>query len=229
MAPLAHNFLDLKTSIETVLTGLVWKVICMHLNFEDAGLELLQEAASDSPPLAHVGLRRSSFTYESMSDGCRLVDFVASDIFVEDVSRGPKAATNVLANLVSSRLASSLQLELHFRSRPPSSAAAAGNRVSILISNSRLLALPEWLVRVGHFFAPIEETTRGGGSADQACLQLKLNVLSSDFLIVQDAAQRDSHALGNEESITRKITLRLGGNFTPLIFAFRSRSSPFEL
>lgn len=100
------TFLMPNTKIETVLTGEVWKCVCINLDLENVGIELLHShemsvspnhatrsrAAFDRKPLAHLAFLKSSLAYESFSDQSKLVDLVSSEILIVDISNTSRTA-----------------------------------------------------------------------------------------------------------------------------------------
>ncbi len=141
------TFLMPNTRIETVLTGEVWRCVCINLDLENVGIELLnshkldtspilsRSRAFDRKPLAHLAFLKSSLTYESFSDQSKLVDLVSSEILIIDISNSnnseqspPNCARknngNVFVNILcnpnqneENDAVKRLQLEIHFRSK----------------------------------------------------------------------------------------------------------------
>jgi len=158
------------TRIETVLTGEVWKVICINLDLENVGIELLNSHSSNiaashkanlglqKDPLAHLAFLKSTLIYESFSDQSKLIDLVSSEILVIDISstEGKQGdAANLFVNILCNPSTKKpktdsvkrLQLELHYRSNKVS------NRYSILINNCRVIAVLDWIVKVKNFLS----------------------------------------------------------------------------
>ena len=96
------------TQIETVLTGEIWKVICINLELENVGLELLNSHSADrkknnivgnssrsrscsklgmdKEPLAHLEFLKSTLIYESFSDQSKLIDLFSSEILIIEIT-----------------------------------------------------------------------------------------------------------------------------------------------
>ena len=137
------TFLMPNVSIETVLTGEVWKVMSINLDLENVGIELLNNhlinfdmintegsrVTLERDPLAHLAFLKSSLTYESYSDQSKLIDLVSSEILIADIrnkatqsnkNKNDNLFRNILCNPNSNKSADSvkrLQLELHYRSK----------------------------------------------------------------------------------------------------------------
>lgn len=136
------TFLMPNVSLETVLTGEVWKVMSINLDLENVGIELLNNhlinfdgintegsrVTLERDPLAHLAFLKSSLTYESYSDQSKLIDLVSSEILIADIRnkttesecRNENLFTNILCNPNAQKSTDSvkrLQLELHYRSK----------------------------------------------------------------------------------------------------------------
>lgn len=162
------TFIMPNTKIETVLTGEVWKCICINLDLENVGIKLLNNTPLNSndcdvnlerAPLAHLAFLKSSLIYESFSDQNKLIDLVSSEILIMDISNAKtKSNTNNISNIFTNILCNPdpkkpsdsvkrLQLELHYRSNK------TYNRYSILINNCRVIAVLDWLIKVKNFIS----------------------------------------------------------------------------
>lgn len=218
------TFLMPNTSIETVLTGEIWKCVCINLDLENVSIELLNNHQSSidltetitklkKSSLAYLSFLKSSLTYESNSDQSKLIDLVSSEIQIIDKNSDAlknNLFTNILCNPKSSRASSSkrLQLELHYRSNKIS------NRYSILINNCRVIAIFDWLLKVKNFLASnydsgkeqnnnnnnsssdnIENTNNNKPVNIQDPIEIKINLTNTDLVLVENTSDKHSQAV----------------------------------
>ncbi len=131
------TFLMPNTLIETVLTGEIWKCVCINLDLLNVGIELMTsniampssfsiKERTLKKSIAFLSLIKSSLIYESYSDGSKLLDFFSSEIKILDTTdyldhckKERNVFVDVLCNPRQNSLTNQskrLQLEIHYRS-----------------------------------------------------------------------------------------------------------------
>jgi vacuolar protein sorting-associated protein 13D len=195
----AANFIIANAGLETILSGAVWKGVCINFDLENVGIELynygLDGVSTES--LAFLSFIKSSLIYESFSDGSKLVDLVSNEIILTDTrkcktgnttkranfSRQDSNFYNVLSKKSSlipdqqaktSNATKRLQLELHFRSNKDS------KRYSVLFNNCRVITIVDWLIEMKNFLsANITDANINPDLADQHSLLNNMTQLQS--------------------------------------------------
>ena len=159
----ASNFIITNPGLDTVLSGRVWKGISIIFDLENVGIELYHTRDS----LAFLAFIKSSFIYESFSDGSKLVDLVSNEIILTDTRKissanwtrrasfcqSPEKDSESFYNVLSKKFDGEsnpnsnkrLQLELHFRSNKKS------QRYSILFNSCRVITIVDWLIEMKSF------------------------------------------------------------------------------
>lgn len=198
--------------IETVLTGISWKQICLQFDMENVGIELLNShtnSMQQESSLACLSFLKSKFIFESVSDGTKLVDLVSNEILMSDtryrnlnVKLRPNIFSEILSNSNKNEIDKHLlQLEIHYRSKKDL------NRCSILINNCRVIAVFDWIVKVKNFLfsTPSVETQKplivhenkmlNNQQQNEKATEFKLNLTNSDLVIVENTSKLNSLAL----------------------------------
>ncbi|XP_025097802.1 vacuolar protein sorting-associated protein 13D-like isoform X4 [Pomacea canaliculata] len=143
-------------SIQTVLSGKVWRSISLVMQLHNVTVELLTSHATTGQlprSLARLDFIRSRLSYESFSDQSKDIDLVSHEIVVSDtrfkeepVNSRPNVFTSILQPPVGSDTGSrGLQVEMHFRSAPDST------KFTVLLNNMRVMCIFDWLMSVQEF------------------------------------------------------------------------------
>lgn len=196
------TFIITNPSIETVLSGRLWKVISIRFDLENVGIELFADVNSSSS-LAHMSFIRSSLTYEGYSDGSKLVDLVSNEIRITDCRSKlkPNLVLYKKSNDDESKNSSEsrLQLEIHFRSNKIS------NRYSILFNNCRVISIIDWILQAKQFIssnAPPNEidlvkraSNPNMGENIELPTEIKINLTNTDFVLIENRELSTSQAV----------------------------------
>lgn len=209
------TFMVPNTLIETVLTGEVWKVICINLDLENVSIELLNHheiselsTKLKKSPIAILSFLKSSLIYESYSDQSKLIDLVSSEIQVIDCDKETRRYnknifTNILCNPKQNKKSEAankrLQLELHYRSNKTS------NRYSVLINNCRVISVFDWLLKLKNFLSAnydrdtlVEANNQkqlANNQQQQHPIEIKLNLTNTDIVLVENTNDLNSQAV----------------------------------
>ncbi|KAK7503179.1 hypothetical protein BaRGS_00005444, partial [Batillaria attramentaria] len=164
--PLMSNLQD--PSIQTVLSGDVWKSVSLVFQLHNVSVELL--AAHATPlqrerSLARLDFIRSRLSFESFSDQSKDIDLVSHEIVASD-TRFKEEPVNVRPNVFTSILQppvgtshQGLQMEMHFRSAPDST------EFTVLLNNMRVMCIFDWLLSVQEFLMTEPENPFTGEAA----------------------------------------------------------------
>lgn len=193
----SSNFIINNPNMETVLSGQVWNVIRICFELENVGIDFILNNSSTSPPLAYMSFIKSCLIYESFSDGSKLTDLVSNEIRIRDAQSRELLSKKPRINPTDSQInqkSSNLQLEVHYRSNK------TANRFSILFNNCRCLCVIGWLMRAKEFLTSYKNEDTNGidlRAFEEIKLpnEVKLNLTSTDFLIVEDLSSSQSQAV----------------------------------
>jgi vacuolar protein sorting-associated protein 13D len=231
IAPL--TFMVPNTKIETILTGTIWKVIRINLDLQNVGLEFIKLMDS----IAFFNFENSSLTFESFSNGSKLIDLVSN--VVQAYEQDFKKPNNEIKQKVnkskthlhnkklylSKKLNSDskrLQVELHFRINKDS------NRYSILLNNCFTIIQINWIAKIKEFLGSYNEnnlifkdfkTPSPFGPINQPIvkkMEIKLNLTNTDFALIEGIQNSSSQA------IILRITAFLEFNEKKLLKPFQS-------
>nr|XP_031830525.1 vacuolar protein sorting-associated protein 13D isoform X1 [Nomia melanderi] len=188
----------------------IWKRSCITLELVNVTVKL--HPNHNIAALACVNFIKSRLTLDSLSDGSQDIDLVSQEILITDTrfqnepfSMQSNVFTSILQPLRNSNNENHVQAEVHHRRRKTNAAT------TILVHSMRLTAILDWWEAVRDFLMlnssepePILSISQitaennqenESNTATMIPLELKINIIDSELVIVEDTSVSDTNAV----------------------------------
>lgn len=205
-----HTWTSMATHLE--LKNVTVEIV--NNNYQTDDLEYLTSSEQNEEKLARIDFVSSNLSIESFTDSSKDIDLVSQEIRVIDTrfehldkSNRPNIFINILQTKgkAKNKDKSPLQIEIHYRSKPDLAC------LTILLNNMRIIGIFDWFKAMSDFlmqtfnFETMATFNNEVASHFQQlleyqslhcpCFELKVNVMDTELVVVEDSSTDNSHAV----------------------------------